>query len=104
MYQCSIMSNSETIQLTWHVTLPGMMPVNITYDNTSVLNTADTDLGYNITTTLMNITVDMFIQSSIVFTVLRDVDLNQTVVECSSEDLDSSIIPLVVSISGRDSS
>ena len=99
MYQCSIMSNSETVQLTWHVTLPGMTPVNITYDNTSVL-TVDTNHGNNITTTLMEFVMDTFIQSSIVFTVLRDVNLNQAVLECTSGDLDSYITTLFVSISG----
>ena len=94
------MSNSETVQLTWRVTLPGMMPVNITYDNTSIPNTVDTVFGNNITTTLTNFTVDTYIESRIVFTVLRDVILNGTMLECLSEHLDDSVTTVFINISG----
>ena len=94
------MSNSETVQLTWRVTLPGMMPVNITYDNTSIPNTVDAVFGNNITTTLTNFKVDEFIESTFVFTVLRDVAINETVLECFSEDLDMSTDVVFVNISG----
>ena len=99
-YQCSVMSNSETVQLTWRVTLPGMMPVNITYDSTSLPNTVDTDFGYNITTILTDFIPDMYIESTIVFTVLSDVDLNQTLLECISEHLDESLDRVLVNIAG----
>ena len=97
-YRCSVVSNSETVQLTWRVTLPGMMPVNITYDNTSISNTVDTVFGNNITTILTNFTVDTYIESRIVFTVLRDVILNGTMLECLSEHLDDSVTTLTVFI------
>ena len=80
-YNCSIQSNSETVQLTWRVTLPGQMPIDITYDNTSNLNTVD-NLGFSITTTLTTYTRDEYIESTIVFTVLRDVVMNGTELEC----------------------
>ena len=99
-YQCSVMSNSETVQLTWRVTLPGMMPVNITYDSTSLPNTVDTDFGYNITTILTDYIPDVYIESTIVFTVLSDVDLNQTLLECISEHLDESLDRVLVNIAG----
>ena len=99
-YRCSVMSNSETVQLTWLVTLPGMMPANITYDNTSIPNTVNSDLGYNITTTLTNFTVDMYISSTIVFTMLRDVVLNGTELACISEDLDDDSTVVFVNTSG----
>ena len=87
-YTCSVMSNSEMVQLTWHVTLPGGMTANITYDNTSILNTVD-DIGINnsIYTTLTSYTSDEYIESTIVFTVLANVDLNVTLLECISEDV-----------------
>ena len=100
LYLCSVMSNSESVQLTWRVTLPGMMPIDITYDNTSVLNTVDTNFGNNITTSLIDFVMDMSVQSTIVFTVLRDVDLNQTMLECASGNLDSDTTSVFVSISG----
>ena len=93
------MSNSETVQLTWLVTLPGMVPVNITYDNTSIPNTVDTAFGNNITTTLTNYTVDLYTESTIMFTVLRDVVMNGTMLECISEDLDIYTTTVFVNIS-----
>ena len=99
LYRCSIASNSETVQLTWLVTLPGMVPVNITYDNTSIPNTVDTAFGNNITTTLTNYTVDLYTESTIMFTVLRDVVMNGTMLECISEDLDIYTTTVFVNIS-----
>ena len=96
------MSNSEMVQLTWRVTLPGGMTANITYDNTSILNTVD-DIGINnIVTTLTSYTSDEYIESTIVFTVLADVDLNVTMLECISEDLDSDLDTLFVDTAGTE--
>ena len=90
-YICSVMSNSEMVQLTWRVTLPGGMTANVTYDNTSILNTVD-DIGIHyIVTILTGYTSGEYIESTIVFTVLADVDLNVTMLECISEDLDSDL-------------
>ena len=98
-YTCSVTSNSEIVQLTWHVTLPGEMTVNITYDNTSILNTVD-DIGINIFTTLTSYTSDEYIESTIVFTVLADVDLNMILLECTSEDLNSDSDTIIVETAG----
>ena len=103
-YKCSVLSNSKTIELTWRVTLPGMMPIDITYDSMSILNTVDTDLGYNITTTLTDFTVDEYIESTIVFTVLRGVAVNGTVLECISENLDIYATTLFVNMSSGQTS
>ena len=99
-YRCSVMSNSETVQLTWRVTLPGMMPVNITYDSTSLPNTQDTSFGYSITTMLTNFTMDTYIESTIVFTVLSDLAMNGTMLECISENLDDFLTMVFINISG----
>ena len=97
------MSNSEMVQLTWNVTVPGGMTTNITYDNNSILNTVD-DIGINdnIVTTLTNYTSDEYIESTIVFTVLADVDLNVTLLECISEDLDSNSDTIFVKTAGAE--
>ena len=100
-YTCSVMSNSEMVQLTWHVTLPGGITANITYDNTSILNTADNiGINNNIITTLTRYTSDEYIESTIVFTVLADVDLNMTLLECTSEDLNSDFDTIFVETAG----
>ena len=87
------MSNSETVQLTWRVTLPGMMPVNITYDANEMMIT---DLGLNITTVLTGFVADEYIESIIILTVLSDIELSGTKLECISEDLDSQNTTLIV--------
>ena len=94
------MSNSEMVLLTWNVTLPGGITANVTYDNTSILNTVD-DIGINnIVTTLTSYTSDEYIESTIVFTVLAEVDLNITFLECISEDLDSDSDRVFVNTAG----
>ena len=98
-YRCSIQSNSETVQLTWRVTLPGQTAINITYDNTSSLNTED-NLAINVITTLTEFTIDEYIESTIVFRVLSDVAMNQTKLDCVSEDLDEETLFVFVNTTG----
>ncbi len=37
-YNCSVVMNTDRVDLTWIITLPGQIPISITYDDTSVLN------------------------------------------------------------------
>ena len=87
-YNCSILSNSERVQLTWSVTLPGSMPVTITYDNTSILNNMD-NLAIGVQTMLTTYRRDEYIESLIVFTIIRNIALNETMLECSISGVDS---------------
>ena len=99
-YNCSVQSNSENVQLTWRVTLPGMMFINITYDDTSNRNAMDS-FGMNIITAL-NIYENERIESSITFTLLIGLVTNGTVVECMSEGLDSDSVVVIVMQQGAD--
>ena len=94
-YTCSILSNSERVHLTWSVTLPGSMPVTITYDNTSILNNMD-NLAMGVNTVLTTYRNDEYIESLIVFTILRNTVLNETILECSISDLDSREVTVFV--------
>ena len=97
------MSNSEMVQLTWLVTLPGGMTANITYTNNSILNTGDhISIDNNIVTTLTGYASNEYIESTIAFTVLADVDLNVTMLECISEDLDSDSNTIFVETAGAE--
>lgn len=98
-FRCSILSNSETIQLTWHITFPDKMPITITYDNTSIPNTVDI-LETNVTAILASYVKDEFVESIITLMVLNSVAMNQTEIKCSSEDLDSTAIEVYVNTSG----
>ena len=87
-YNCFILSNSERVHLTWSVTLPGSMPVTITYDNTSILNNMD-NLAMGVNTVLTTYRRDEYIESLIVFTIIRNIVLNEAMLECSISGLDS---------------
>ena len=106
-YNCSITSNTETPHLIWSVTLPGLTPISFTYDSTSALN----DIHYldmNITVTLTKLNTiattqfvnEEFIESIIVITVLKNVSMNGTELECSITDLGSDSAVVFVNTSG----
>ncbi len=74
-YSCSIFSNSETLHLTWCVTLPGHLPINISYDMMSDLDTIEY-FPHDIKAVLTEYRRDMYIQSNINFKVSENIDLN----------------------------
>ncbi len=98
-YNCSIHSNSETLRLSWRVTLPGSMPITITYDNTSILNNVE-NLAMSVSTLLAQYRRDEYIESIITLTVLLNVTLNKTMFECFISDLDSKMIDVFINSSG----
>ena len=98
-YNCSIWSNSETVQLTWRVTLPGEAPMVMTYDGSSSLNTVD-NLGMDISTILTSYMSDQYIASSITLTILRGVPMNGSLLECFTERLDDDSDTIYVNSSG----
>ena len=98
-FNCSIQSNSENVLLTWLITLPGEITVNITYDNTSSLMTTD-DLGMNISTSLTRFISDEYIESVAVLTVLNNLYINGTEIECQIDMLNSDTAQAFVNKSG----
>ncbi len=98
-YNCSILSNSERVHLTWSVTLPGSMPVTITYDNSSILNNMN-NLAMGVITILSTYRSDEYIESIIVLTLLIEVALDGTMLECSISDLDNETATLYINSSG----
>lgn len=53
-YNCVIQSSTGNISLTWHVIVPGLTPISITYDEYSSTNTVDL-LDMNVTTILTSL-------------------------------------------------
>ena len=98
-YVCSVQSNSETVQLSWMVTFPGQEAITMSYINDSYLNVVVL-LDVNVTTTLTQYIMDEFIESEIVLTVLQNISMNGTLLECSSEDLTSEMDIVYVDTSG----
>ena len=98
-YMCSVQSNSENIMLMWLVTFPGQAPISVTYTNFSAAETLDI-LGMNVTTVVIDDERRDFIVSVATITVLPNVSMNGTLVECSGEDLDREVATVYVNTSG----
>ncbi len=98
-YNCSILSNSENINLMWHVTFPGSEPLSISYNVISVPN-VKSNLAMNISTILTGFRRDQYIESILVFTLSRGFQMNGTKLECNITDLDNEITYVFFNISG----
>ena len=107
-YNCFIISNTETPNLIWNITLPGLTPISFTYDSTSTLNDIH-HLDMNISVTLTELDTiaitefvnEELIESIIVITVLKNVTMNGTNLECSIANLHSDSTVLFVNTSGK---
>ncbi len=76
------------------------MPMNITYDKNSIVNSFDyfpTDFS----TVLTMYRSDEYIESIIIFNVLRNIALNGTVLDCITIGLDSATLNVFVNVSGN---
>ena len=82
-YNCSIESNSEEIQLTWRVTIPEQMPVEITYSN---LSTSATPLTSYISTSVTGFQSEQYIHSYLEITVHLNIP-TEIMLECFMTDL-----------------
>ncbi len=76
------------------------MPVTITYDNTSILNNMD-NLAVGVNTVLTTYRRDEYIESIIVLTVVRNISLDRTMIECSISDLVNDALTLFINSSGE---
>ncbi len=99
-YNCSVQSNSENVHLTWTITLPNKMTMVITYDSTSRLNESNY-LDESISTILTDIRSDEYIESVLTVTLLSNVSLNGSRIECNIANLSSDSILLRVVTSGK---
>ena len=99
-YECSILSNSESVQLTWTITLPEERPISITYNNMSAVNSVDV-LDMNVRTILSSYVSDVSVRSILILTVMRSNKMYRIGIECSSEDLDSAMEDAYVNTSGK---
>ena len=92
MFNCSIQSNSEYIYLTWEIAFPGESPVEFTFDNSSTQNVM-MDYGVGISAVFTDYTIDEYIESNMVVTVLRQ-NVNETVVTCQTDVQNSTQLAL----------
>ena len=107
-YNCSITSNTENLHLTWTVTFPGLQPIYFTYNSTSPtyetdylnMNISVTLRGYHATATSEFVN-EAYIESVLTFTVLKNVTMNETKLECSIADLHNDTALLFINSSGK---
>ena len=100
IYNCSILSNSESLHLTWSINLPGLEPFNITYTATSTLRHMG-KLDFNISSILTEFRLDEYIESQITLTLLKNVTMNGTELTCSTGPDYVSMMHLLVNTSGK---
>ena len=101
LFRCSVQSNSETVQLSWLVTFPGQETITISYNNESNTNTLEY-YPVNITARLTQYTSDQSAESELQLTVLQNVTMSGTILECMSEDLASRNVTVSVNTSGNE--
>ena len=91
-YRCSVYSRSERTELTWIVTIPGEMPINITYSNyTNDMAT----LNSYITTVVTGFSSREFIHSTLEVT-LHEETADSILLECSNQNAnDSAHFPII---------
>ncbi len=97
-YICSIESNSETLNLTWRVTLPGQVLLStITYDGNS--DPGDSTLNDYINVTLYMLNGE-YIESTLELTVQANASANPTMLECFIGSLASDSLYVSINVSG----
>ena len=98
-HNCTILSNSETIHLTWRITLPGQLPFNLTYDMSS--SVGDTLTSGNIRTLLTTFVDEQSVASILELTLSSTENFNLTQLECLIDDLGSDSFTVFVNASGE---
>ena len=98
-YNCSVVMNTDRVDLTWIITLPGQIPISITYDNTSVLDDLDY-LDESVITTLTEYRSDEYIESIATIIVMSNITLNQSKIECTISNQKIESIIAFVNTSG----
>ena len=100
-YRCTVQSNSEMVELRWLVTFPGQDTITMfLYTNDSERNVA-MYMPMNLTARLIQPGDDENLASEIELTVLQNVSMNGTLLECKSEDLASENETVYVNTAGK---
>lgn len=88
-YNCSI-SSPNILHLTWLVTLPGSPTINVTYTRISSRN-SPTSHHRSFSSVLSSYIDEQYIESIIMFSVLREIDITGTTVQCTMGTIEASI-------------
>ena len=88
------------MHLIWRITIPGMLPASMTYDKTSALH-VPSDLSANSKITLTKFSNEEYIESTLVFKVVENVNMNNTLLECIITDLGKANKSIIVNKLGK---
>ena len=89
-----------TLHLIWTITLPERMPIIILYDSTSTLFLVD-HLHPSVSSILTKRRTGEYIQSVVILTLIKDINLTGSMVECSITNLDSESTVVDVNSAGN---
>ena len=98
-YACAVRSNSESVQLTWSVTIPGQTPINATLFGSENKTTLNSFITVSVTRFMSN----MFIDSVLEITVQLGIPNNQIMLECLTENLGNFTTLVKINASGESS-
>ena len=101
LYMCTVFSNSEMLELRWIVTFPGQDTfIMQLYANNTASELVEM-LEMNVTVRLIEFNNELGrVVSTIELTVLQDVVVDGTMLECRSDDLASQNVTVSVNTSG----
>ena len=103
-YTCTVLvSNNESVNLSWRITFPGLMPIDIIYDDISDLHNLN-NLAMGVTTSLTSFS-NHRIQSVIIILTYPSnqpirVNRNGTKLTCSATDLINDTTIVNIDLSG----
>ena len=100
-YNCTIVSNSEFVHLIWRVTLPGLVPIKITYvdvQNGSNVSSFNSNI---IATSLEQYSQDQYISSRLELTIQANFSIDQTQLECSIGNIGNDSVVTEIDSSGK---
>ncbi len=102
-FNCSVVTNSENPQLAWQGTLPNNeISDGITFNSSSAPGPIDLGFARITLTEVMNLsTLVVSIESTFELILLSDIPLNQTLLQCYSENLDNASLYVNVNSSGN---
>ena len=102
-YNCSIFSNAEELELTWRIILPHMSANSATLTKSARINSfflAKSAIALAKATLTKFEKTNEYIESSLELYLLKDVPMNNTIIECRIHDLDVQNIEVILHTPG----
>lgn len=99
-YNCSIQSNSEALHLIWHITFPGLTPINIIYNDTSIHSNTSVLDGF-VTASITRFIRDEYIESTLEITLQPNASQEHLLLQCFIEELGNDSTEILINSSRK---